>query len=170
MMVRQTPWGPLVHGGLGIAQDNSGKLVAAVRERARSEAADRGLDLVLIDGPPGIGCPVHAAVTGVDLVLAVTEPTPSGVHDLGRLLMLTRSFHLRAAVLLNKADLSERYADEVEGLAVAAGATPVGRLPFDSGVPALLARLRTPLALEGWGGALRASWLKIQHLMEGAGK
>ena len=161
MMVRQTAGGPLVHAGLGIAQDNSGKLVAAVRERARREAAARGLNLVLIDGPPGIGCPVHAAITGVDLVLAVTEPTPSGAHDLGRLLRLARSFQLRVAVLINKADLSERYTGEVEDLAAGAGAAMVGYLPFDTGIPGLLAQRRTPLSLEGWGDALRESWARV---------
>ena len=165
MMVRQTPWGPLVHGGLGIAQDNSGKLVAAVRERARAEAAERGLELVLIDGPPGIGCPVHAAVTGVDLLLAVTEPTPSGFHDLARLLELARSFDLKVAVLINKAGLSERYTREVEALALDVGATPVGRLPFDSSIPGLLARQEKPLSLRGWGDALRESWGRITSLV-----
>jgi MinD superfamily P-loop ATPase len=169
MMVRQTDGGPLVHARLGIAQDNSGKLVAAVRQRARDEATARGLDIVIIDGPPGIGCPVHAAITGVDLVLAVTEPTPSGAHDLERLLELTRSFQLKVAVLINKADLSERYAMEVERLAGAAGAVPLGRLPFDRKIPGLLARRKTPLAGSAWEDELRASWRKVLGLLYDTG-
>jgi MinD superfamily P-loop ATPase len=164
LMLRDTSAGPLVHARLGIAQDNSGKLVAAVRARAREEAAARGLDLVLVDGPPGIGCPVHAAVTGADLLLAVTEPTPSGVHDLQRLLELARTFRLPAAVLINKADLSPRYAGEVERLGAGMQTPIVGRLPFDPQVPRLLARGQAPLVLERWAAALREIWPGVQRL------
>ena len=165
-MVRETPGGPLVHARLGVAQDNSGKLVAKVREVARQLATDRGVDLVLVDGPPGIGCPVHAAVTGVDLVLAVTEPTPSGEHDLQRLLELAKLFKLRVAVLINKADLSERYTRSIERLARDTGAGLVGHLPFDPDVPRLLARGQPELPLQPLAEGLGRAWGKILALLE----
>ena len=170
LMVRDTDAGPLVHARLGIAQDNSGKLVAEVRARARAEALAKGLQLVLIDGPPGIGCPVHAAITGVDLLLAVTEPTPAGVHDLERLLALAQSFHLPTAVLINKADLSDRYADEVEGLARSAGATLAGRLPFEPDLPRLLALGLEPLCRHPWATRLQEIWQRVRRLLGATGK
>ena len=166
-MVRETTTGPLVHARLGIAQDNSGKLVARVREVARDEARNRASELVLIDGPPGIGCPVHAAVTGADLLLAVTEPTPSGLHDLERVLQLAQMFQLQAKVLINKADLSERYVERVHGLTRKAQVQLVGCLPFDPRVPKLLAQGTVPLSLPAWAEGLRAVWLRIHaHLLE----
>ncbi len=165
LMVRDTTTGPLVHARLGVAQDNSGKLVAAVREEARAEALAAALQLVLIDGPPGIGCPVHAAITGVDLLLAVTEPTPSGVHDLERLLALADGFHLPTAVLINKADLSDRYVREVEQLARGSGAALVGRLPFEPHLPRLLALGLEPLARHPWAAGLQETWRKVRRLL-----
>ena len=166
-MVRDTATGPLVHARLGVAQDNSGKLVAEVRAMARAEALARGLDTVVIDGPPGIGCPVHAAVTGVDLLLAVTEPTPSGAHDLERLLELAGTFGLTTAVLINKADLSELYVQRIGQLARRAGAAVVGRLPFDPEISRLLARGQTPLSLLPVAEELRRAWLQVHFLIQG---
>jgi len=159
------PAGVLVHARLGIAQDNSGKLVAEVRAQARKKAAAEGLDLVLIDGPPGIGCPVHAAITGADLLVAVTEPTPSGVHDLERLLELSQAFKLSAAVVINKSDLSRKYVREVEHLAQRSDAPLLGCLPFDPAIPRLLAAKQPPLHLPGWAGELRRSWQTIQQIL-----
>jgi MinD superfamily P-loop ATPase len=170
LMVRDTDTGPLVHARLGIAQDNSGKLVAEVREVARAEALAKGLELVLIDGPPGIGCPVHAAITGVDLLLAVTEPTPSGVHDLKRLLALAHGFRLPTAVLINKADLSESYAREVEGLALRGGASLLGRLPFEPQLPGLLAQGLDPLCRHPWAARLQEVWQGLRHMLHVTGK
>ena len=105
-MVSETRFGPLVHARLGVAEDNSGKLVTLVRNEARSVAEERGLPLVIVDGSPGIGCPVIASLAGADLVLAVTEPTVSGRHDLDRVLQVVRQFRLPFAVCVNKADLN----------------------------------------------------------------
>ena len=157
------------HARLGGAQDNSGKLVAEVRAMARAEALARGLDTVLVDGPPGIGCPVHSAVTGVDLLLAVTEPTPSGTHDLERLLELAGTFGLTTAVLINKADLSELYVQRIGQLARRTGARVVGRLPFEPEIPRLLARGRAPLSLLPVAEELRRAWLQVHFLMQGDG-
>jgi predicted DNA-binding protein (UPF0251 family) len=103
----------LVHARLGIGEDNSGKLVTLVRREARRLAEEQDADLIISDGPPGIGCPVTAAITGVDLVLAVTEPTPSGIHDLQRVAGVCGHFAIPLTVCINKYDInhgnSERY-------------------------------------------------------------
>ncbi len=164
--VRDTPYGPLVHAALGVAQDNSGKLVAKVREVAREEAAAKEMDLILIDGPPGIGCPVHASLTGVDLLLAVTEPTPSGAHDLKRLLELARTFQLKTAIVINKADLSPKYVQVIEGLAHEAEAPVVGHLGFDSEVPRLLSRRELPLSLPSFNKNLHQIWSRVKELID----
>jgi MinD superfamily P-loop ATPase len=137
--------GWLVHAALGIAQDNSGKLVARVREEARRLAVAHGVPLVVVDGPPGIGCPVHAALTGADVLLAVTEPTPAGEHDVLRLLRLAAHFGVPARVAINKWDLAPAVADRLARRCEEAGAPVIGRIPFDPGVPRALARGRLPL-------------------------
>lgn len=124
--------GPMVHARLGIGADNSGKLVSLVRKQARELAREQGLDWVLVDGPPGIGCPVIASITGASAVLIVTEPTLSGEHDLERTLSLTRHFDVPTFVCVNKWDINPAMADRIEQLARRAGAHCVVRLPYDS--------------------------------------
>jgi MinD superfamily P-loop ATPase len=164
-MERRTAFGPLIHAALGIAQDNSGKLVARVREEARAVAERDDIDLILVDGPPGIGCPVHASLTGCDLALVVTEPTPSGEHDLERVLELLDRFGVPAAVLINKHDLSEEFTDRIEGLAKRADAPVVGRLPFSPEVPRALARGELPLAVEAVAVPLAEVWREVAALL-----
>jgi MinD superfamily P-loop ATPase len=132
--VAETPWGPLVHARLGVAEDNSGKLVSLVRQEARRIAQERGLSTVLVDGAPGIGCPVIASLTGATLALMVTEPTVSGRHDLDRVVELTRHFRRPFAVCINKADLNPAVADEIAAEARAAGARFVMRVRYDRAV------------------------------------
>jgi MinD superfamily P-loop ATPase len=172
-MERRTATGPLIHAALGIAQDNSGKLVAQVRQEARTVAERDDIDLVLVDGPPGIGCPVHASLTGCDLALVVTEPTPSGEHDLERVLELLDHFALPAAVLINKHDLSAEFTSRIEALARKSGAQIVGKLPFSPEVPRALARGELPLAVEAVAAPLAEAWEKISALLwtgEGRGE
>ena len=104
--VSETPFGPFIHARLGIGGENSGKLVTVVRKKAMEIAKEKNLDLMLIDGPPGIGCPVTASVTGVNLVLVVTEPTLSGIHDLERILKLSDHFKIPSMVCINKFDIN----------------------------------------------------------------
>jgi MinD superfamily P-loop ATPase len=165
-MQRDTAVGPLVHARLGVAQDNSGKLVAAVREQAREAAAAHGIELCLVDGPPGIGCPVHAALTGCDWALVVTEPTPAGEHDLGRVLELCEHFRMRAAVLINKHDLAPELTTRIVALAEERSAPVVGQIPFDPAVPQALARGELPLELASFRNALAAAWPRIHHLLD----
>jgi MinD superfamily P-loop ATPase len=133
-MVSDTRCGPMVHARLGIAAENSGKLVSTVRREARRIAEGEGRSLVIVDGPPGIGCPVIASVTGADLVLAVTEPTVAGEHDLCRVLDLTRHFGLPAAVCVNKWDLNPEMAGRIEEKARQARARIAGRIRYDPSV------------------------------------
>lgn len=132
--VSQTRHGPLVHAKLGIAQENSGKLVTLVRNEAKKIAEEQALSLVIIDGSPGIGCPVIASITGADVVLVVTEPTLSGQHDLERVSQLTHHFGIKTLVSVNKWDLNEELAGQIEEQARASGVTVVRRVKYDQAI------------------------------------
>lgn len=126
-----TRHGPMVHARLGIAAEHSGKLVHTVRQEARRIAEAERRALIIIDGPPGIGCPAIASITGASLVLIVTEPTMSGQHDLDRVLELTRHFKIPSAVCVNKWDLNPEVTEHIEGAARAAGAHVAPRIRYD---------------------------------------
>lgn len=158
VFLRETAVGPMVHAALGIAQDNSGKLVAKVREDVRKIAMQRGIQVAILDGPPGIGCPVHAAIGRTNLVIAVTEPSPSGAHDLERLLELTRHFDLDTVVVVNKFDLNPALTEEIEATSRKHHARPVGRVPFHEDVPRALKRHETPLSVPPVSTALTEIW------------
>jgi len=145
-MVSETRSGPMVHARLGVAAENSGKLVSVVRREARNIAEAENRPLIIVDGPPGIGCPVIASVTGATLVLAVTEPTVSGEHDLERVLSLTRHFNIPAAVCVNKWDLNAEMTERIEDKARWAGARVVGRIRYDRAVT--LAQMRARAVVE----------------------
>ena len=130
--VSETRHGPMVHARLGVAEENSGKLVSLVRSEARNIAEQRSLPLVLIDGSPGIGCPVIASVTGADLALVVTEPTLSGLHDLERVADLTRHFGIRTLLCVNKWDLNRELTAKIEAWAGPRGLRLVGRIRYDN--------------------------------------
>lgn len=129
--VSDTRFGPLIHARLHPGQGNSGKLVALVCEQARRIAREEGRRLILIDGPPGIGCQVIACLSGAKRVLVITEPTPSGEHDLERVLALARHFGVPAWVCVNKYDLNPAATARLEIRAAGLGATVVGRIPYD---------------------------------------
>lgn len=161
--ISQTPYGPMVHAQLGIAEDNSGKLVTVIRQAARQLAQERGLDFILIDGPPGIGCPVMASLTGVSLALVVTEPTVAGLHDLARITDLARHFRVPVQVCINKFDLAPEQTVEIDDYCQAKGLEVIGKIPFDEEVMKAVAR-GEPIAL-GSGraaGAVREIWEKIE--------
>ena len=135
-MLSETRCGPMVHARLGLAAENSGKLVATVRGEARRIAAENGNGLIIVDGPPGIGCPVISSLTGATLALVVTEPTVSGEHDLERVLALTKHFSIPTAVCVNKWDINPEMAERIERKARGADARIVGRIRYDSAVTA----------------------------------
>jgi MinD superfamily P-loop ATPase len=140
-LVSDTRHGTLVHAKLGVGEDNSGKLVTLVRREAKRLAEEEGAVLILNDGPPGIGCPVTAAITGVDLVLAVTEPTPSGIHDLRRVAELCGHFSIPVAVCINKHDINPENSASIRSWCNANGIEVAGEIPFDPAVNrALVAR------------------------------
>jgi MinD superfamily P-loop ATPase len=129
--VSQTRYGPLVHARLRAAQGNSGKLVTTVRQEAKRIATELELPLIIMDGPPGIGCPVIASITGSSLALVVTEPTASGAHDLERVLRLAAHFAIPVTVCINKCDLNSSMSEEIERTTQSNGATVAGRIRYD---------------------------------------
>lgn len=139
--VSRTRFGTLVHARLGIGEDNSGKLVTRVRREARRIAEQEGATLLINDGPPGIGCPVSAAITGADAVLVVTEPTLSGIHDLQRVTALCAHFRLPVFVCINKHDVNEANTARIERECQAARIPVLGKIPLEPAVSrALVAR------------------------------
>ena len=127
-----TRFGPLFHAHLFAGQENSGKLVTTVKQQANLLALDTGADLLLVDGPPGIGCPVIAASTGTDMALLVVEPTVSGAHDLERVLATTNHFNVPAVVVINKADLNPARSSEIASFCASRGVETVGQIPYDT--------------------------------------
>jgi MinD superfamily P-loop ATPase len=166
--VSDTRHGPMVHARLIPGGENSGKLVSQVREAARALAVERNAGLILVDGPPGIGCAVIASVTGASLVVIVTEPTLSGAHDLARVLELTRHFGIPAAVCVNKWDLNAEMTERIESEARRAGAAVAGRVRYDKGVTR--AQLQGLAVVETDAGPLgddiRAVWKKLSAKKE----
>jgi MinD superfamily P-loop ATPase len=129
--ISDTRFGPMVHARLGIAEENSGKLVTLVRQESKKLAEERSLDLILTDGPPGVGCPVIASIGGASAVLIVTEPTVSGKHDMERVVQLTEHFKVPAMLCVNKFDLNLDVTRDIERFAKEKGLTCLGRIPFD---------------------------------------
>lgn len=165
--VAATPYGPLYHADLFAGQENSGKLVTLVKQMARLRAFDDNADLLLIDGPPGIGCPVIAALSGADLALIIAEPTVAGAHDLERILDLAAHFRVPAAVLINKSDLSLAQAEAIAVYCAAQGIPLVGRLPYDPAVTEALVRGEPVTATGGpVADALREAWEIVQARLQ----
>ena len=130
--VSDTRYGPLIHARLGIAQENSGKLVAQVRQQARQFAEKDGYDCIISDGPPGIGCPVISSLSGASVALLVTEPTLSGIHDLERVLGVCQHFGVPALVCINKYDVNEDNTHQIESYCLDQGLDVTAKIPFDN--------------------------------------
>lgn len=160
----ETRFGPLAHARLGIAEENSGKLVTLIRQEGRKLAESRGLELLLTDGPPGIGCPVIASLGGATAVLIVTEPTVAGRHDLERVAELAAVFRIPAMVCTNKFDLNLRQTAAIESWAEARRLTVLGRIPFDPVFTAAMVQGRTVLehdAASAGSQAVRQVWNRL---------
>jgi MinD superfamily P-loop ATPase len=159
----ETRMGPMVHARLEPGGESSGKLVTLVRREARRVALEGGFDLLLVDGPPGIGCPVIATLTGASELLAVTEPTPSGLADLGRLLELAEHFRVPASVCVNKWDLSGEGTAAVEALARTRRVPVLGRIPYDPRVTAAQVAGRSVVEEGGRAAAeITELWQRLQ--------
>jgi MinD superfamily P-loop ATPase len=129
--ISETRFGPMSHAVLNTAEEASGKLVALVRNNARILAKKYGKDLIIIDGPPGIGCPVISAISGADLVLIVTEPTLSGIHDMERIIGVAEHFNIPAVVCINKFDINYENTQIIEKYCEKNGLEVVGKIPYD---------------------------------------
>jgi MinD superfamily P-loop ATPase len=129
--VSDTPYGFLVHARLGIAEENSGKLVTTIRNRAGEIAAGEKSAYMIIDGPPGIGCPVIASLSGVDAALIVTEPTVSGIHDLERVIALCRHFAVSPVICVNRFDIDEEKTEVIAGYCQREKISLAGKIPYD---------------------------------------
>ena len=160
-----TRFGPLFHAHLFAAQENSGKLVTLVKQQARLLALDTGAEFLLVDGPPGIGCPVISASAGADLALLVTEPTVSGVHDLERALSTVNHFGVPALVCINKYDVNPDRSREIADFCTEQGIEVVGQIPFDTVVTEAMVR-GLPVTDFGDGAVsreLRRMWARIKE-------
>ena len=136
----ETRYGPLVHARLGIAQENSGKLVAMVRKQARKVAESEEASYIISDGPPGIGCPVISSLSGTDLALLVTEPSLSGIHDLERVLDVCQHFGITTMVCINKYDINEDNTRRIERYCLTQGVEVAAKIPFDNVVTEAMVR------------------------------
>jgi MinD superfamily P-loop ATPase len=162
--VSDTRFGPMVHARLGIAEENSGKLVTLVRQEARKLAEAKRLDLILTDGPPGVGCPVIASIGGASAVLIVTEPTVAGQHDMQRVVQLADHFKIPAMICVNKFDLNLALTREIENDAREKGLPCLGRIPFDPVFTKAMCQAQTAFEYDGQstaGDAIRGVWQRL---------
>jgi len=161
--VSDTRHGPMVHAKLGVAAENSGKLVTLVRKEARRLADEKGLDLIIADGAPGIGCPVIASIAGATLVLVVTEPTLSGLHDLERVCDLTAHFGAKTAVCVNKWDLNPEVTGRIERGAETKNVPALGRVRYDSAVTSAQIGGFSVVEIDGGPAAedIRVLWQRV---------
>lgn len=151
--ISDTDYGPMVHAELGIAEENSGRLVAVVRQNAKIIAEDGNYDLILIDGPPGIGCPVISSITGVDAALILTEPTVSGVHDLIRALDLVQHFNINVMACVNKYDLNREVTKQIESICQQRNVEFVGKIRYDPAVTRALVMGKSIVSVSDDGAA-----------------
>ena len=164
--ISSTRFGPLVHARLFPGEANSGRLVTVLKQEARQLAKAGGKELILSDGSPGIGCPVISSLSGASLAVAVTEPTPSGRHDLERVAELCGHFRIRLAVIINKFDLNPEEADRIEAFCRSKGHEAIGRLPYDPVVTRAMVEglVVTELPETGFSMGVRKAWGKIEEL------
>lgn len=157
LFISETRCGPMVHARLGIAEDNSGKLVSLTRERAKQVATKTGMKLILTDGPPGVACPVIASITGSSAVLIITEPTLSGHHDMDRVVELTRHFNIPAYVCINKFDINLDMTETIEKYAKDNELPVMGKIPFDPLFTKAMVEKKTIIEYDNNSDAARAA-------------
>ncbi len=164
MFLSQCRHGAMMHAKLGVAKENSGKLVSQVRREAKAVASKQENQLILVDGSPGIGCPVIASITGAQMVLVVTEPTLSGLHDLKRVAELTAHFGIKAAVCVNKADIHPEMADQIASESEKMGLPVLGRVRYDPEVTRAQVRKQSVVEAGSSPAAqdIRALWERLK--------
>jgi len=165
--ISDTRFGTMVHARLGVAEENSGKLVSRIRKEARRIATEERKNLLIVDGSPGIGCPVIASITGADLLLIVTEPTLSGKHDLERVADLAAGFDIPSLVCINKFDLNPDMTASIEDYAAKRGVRLAGRIRYDEAFTK--AQIMKATVLEYTGAAVsedvRALWRNLTYAL-----
>jgi MinD superfamily P-loop ATPase len=156
----------LVHARLKIAADNSGKLVTKVRDEAKRVAAETGKKVILVDGPPGIGCPVVASLTGTDFAVIVTEPTVSGLHDLQRVAELVAKMKIPAGVIINKSDLNLEMSGKIKNAAKELNLALIAELPYDEVFTKAITQGKTIVEYDHGNieKKIKDSWKKIMEL------
>ncbi len=166
--ISDTRFGPMSHAFLKTAEEASGKLVTLVRNNAKDIAEEMNMDLILIDGPPGIGCPVIASITGVDLVLIVTEPTLSGIHDLNRIYDVTHHFRIPAVVCINKYDINLENLKQIEDHCKKNNISIVGKLSYDNSITRAMVDEKTIFEYSNGNlcDDIKKMWEKIEGLLD----
>ena len=167
--ISDTRFGPMVHTRLGIAEENSGKLVTQVRQKSQELAEEKGLNLILTDGPPAVGCSVIASIGGASAVLIVTEPTVSGKHDLERVAQLAAHFKIKAMVCVNKSDLNPDKTQDIRHYAREKGLIFLGEIPFDPDFTRSMIKGQTIFEYNGdssSGQAIREIWDGVGDVLE----
>ncbi len=159
---------PLIHAKLGIGADNSGKLVTKVKDEAKRLAIAEDKQILLVDGPPGVGCPVVAALAGADYVVIVIEPTVSGIHDLKRVQELIAKFRINSGCIINKFDINLDVTNEIKKFISAAGIDHIADIPYDVTFTKAMTKGKTIVEYspEGTGKYLKTSWQKIKQLIQ----
>ena len=165
--ISDTRFGPMVHAKLGIAEENSGKLVTLIRKEAKRIAVEEEKNLIIVDGSPGIGCPVIASITGADLVLIITEPTLSGMHDLGRVADLAARFEIPTLLCINKSDLNQKITGQIAEEAGNRGIKLAGKIRYDKAFT--MAQILKATVIEYTGGwvseEIKTLWRNVTYAL-----
>jgi MinD superfamily P-loop ATPase len=158
-----TRFGPMIHAKLGVSGENSGRLVTIIRKKSREIAEGIGADYLITDGPPGIGCPVIASLTGADYAVIVTEPTVSGIHDLERIAKLSWHFGIKTGIIVNRSDINPGKVVEAEKFAAANDILMLGAIPWDRAITGaqFAGQTITEFSTGGTAGAIKQIWEKI---------
>lgn len=166
--ISETRFGPMAHALLNTAEEASGKLVTVVRNNAKRLAEEKKKNLILIDGPPGIGCPVIASITSVDLIIIVTEPTLSAIHDLERVLDVAQHFHIPAVVCINKSSINAENTLIIEQYCEKKNIRIVGKLPYDTVITEAMIHEQSVIEFSDGvlSHTLREMWGKILEILE----
>jgi MinD superfamily P-loop ATPase len=163
----ETRFGWMVHAQLFPAEENSGKLVALLRQKAKELAKQKRLSLILSDGPPGIGCPVISSLSGASFAVIVTEPTPSGCHDLERVSDLCRHFRVPAGIVINKSDINDANTRRIQAYCQENGFALLGKIPHDPVVTQAIINGRTITEYQsnGIAACVRRIWMNIENVV-----
>ncbi|SKA77555.1 MinD superfamily P-loop ATPase, contains an inserted ferredoxin domain [Paucidesulfovibrio gracilis DSM 16080] len=162
-----TRFGPMIHAALGIGEENSGKLVTSVRQQAKEVAEEQNINLVLVDGSPGVGCPVIASLTDADLAVMVAEPTISAVHDLKRVHQLTQHFKMPSTLIINKSGINPELEEELRQYCASHAIPVLGALPYDDNVTKAQINGQTIYEYDpdGLGRSISSIWNSLESLL-----